>query len=504
MTPSPRAGLRFFSLFAVAAILTASLVSGAAVALLPPGLVVRALIPLLGGFALVLAWVLRSNRESVVSGLEFYGLIGLVALSILWPRYLFLHQGGLPGVNPLTLGAMGMLTLSAMSLVGSSVSSTNLSEQFQAGGVAAKLFFAWFVWGLFASMLGDSPVYSVIELIKQFVYVGSFFIFGLILAGNSRGPVLVVRVIVLCGLVVSVIGIYEAHVHSNPFVGLIGGMGDASAPRALLAIAADKARDGAFRAQSTFDHPIVFAQFVAALIPLALFTATRDVSVYWRIVALVTVPFAVLAIIKSGSRSGYASMGAAISLIAFVWWLRAMVNGRLSKVLAIVAVPALAGAFGIAIVFLEELVAGRSQHEASSTMTRLNMLRDGVTALWDSPIWGFGHGAAIEKAGVYNHVGIATIDNYFLSIALDYGYVGLFLFVSAIVVFSVRAVRYAIKDDSVECSFVGACCASLLALAVTFSGLSIYQNMTMFWLVLCVAFPIIGGRRLFTKNGVFE
>lgn len=470
--------------------------TGAAIAFFPLGFVVRAVLPLMAMGGLIFAWAYRGEKYPALQTLAYYGLLVLIGLSIIWPRYLYFQYAGLPGVNPFTLGTMGMLAI-AVGLLGSSSScSVAVFQQFQNGSWTSMLAVLWMVWRLFASTLGEQPFFSVVELIKEMVYVGSFFLFGLFLASYRFGPRAVVRVFVVCGLLVSFIGLYEAFVQRNPFVGFITNMGDASAPQALLAIAVEKVRAGAYRAQSTFDHPIVFAQYVAALVPLALYTVFHDRNMLMRVIGLIALPVALLAIVKSGSRSGYFSVAIAFAFAASIWWLRALIHGRFTKAIAIVAFPALLGGLVLGWLFLNELIAGRNQHEISSSMVRMLMLRDGVAALWDSPIWGFGHGLSVVKAGVVNPAGLATIDNYLLTIAVDYGYFGLLLFLSTVVAFTWRALAFAVKEDSKEASFVGACLASVLALFVTFGSLSIYQNMTMFWVMICIVLPIWAGQRL--------
>lgn len=484
------------SIFGIAVLIAAglsALLVGVVIAVLPPGVVVRLLLPTLFLAGVVIAWAGRVEDGGaplrVLSVLVFL----VVALSILWPRYLFLHAGGLPGINPLTLSTMGLLALLVFSIAASPKVTRLIGEQAVNGGWTLKIAIAWLAWRFFASILGEHPVLSVIDLLKESVYVTSFLLFGLFASSLHSGPERVIRTIVGCGLLVSIVGVYEAFAQRNPFVGLISNMGDAAAPQALMAIAAEKIRDGGFRAQSTFDHPIVFAQFVAGLLPLALFTWKHDSKFLWRLIGLVTFPVGLLAIAKAGSRAGYVSIVGALILIGLVWWVRALLLGRTSKAIAIIALPAVAALIPIAWYVAQEFAVGKTQHEFSSTAVRLGMLSDGIYALWDSPLTGFGHGMALFKAGIVNSFGLATIDSYLLSIALDYGYVGLLLFLGFLASFSIGAFRFAVSGQSYKCALVGACFASVMALLTTFAVVSIYQNMTMLWLLVCIVFPIWTG-----------
>lgn len=160
------------------------------------------------------------------------------------------------------------------------------------------------------------------------------------------------------------------------------------------------------------------------------------------------------------------------------------------------ALPALVLGMATAMVVVSELVAGRTRIEASSSNVRLKMLSDGVAALWDSPIWGFGHGLALSKVGVVNPFGLATIDSYWLTIAIDYGYMGLLIFFALIATFTWKGLVFSVKTQGREGAFVGACISSVLALFATFAAVSIYQNMTMMWLLMAISFPVWAGRQL--------
>lgn len=477
-------------LFALTAFLLCVVIGGLA-ALLPIGFYLRLSLPFIGMGVLFIAWSLRSERNAGIPGLIHAGLLTLVALSVLWPRYLFIHKGGLPGVNPFTLLTMGMLALVLVHLLAVPAYYRRVAEVFRAGGAIGVLVLAWFGWRIFSTAFGQYSLAQEFELLKEFVYIGSFFLFAAALGSHPNGPRDVVRVLVMCGLLVGGIGLVEGFVYKNPFVGLISMAGtDNDTARTLASIATDKIREGAFRAQATFDHPIVFAQFVAALVPLALYCIRNDASKFWRLLSLLAVPIALAAIAKSGSRAGVVSVAVACAAVGFVWWLRAMLYGRISKALAIIALPAFLMMLAVGAAVIAELAGGRGQHEISSTNTRMLMLRVGVDALLDSPLLGFGHGMAITKAGVQGAGGIWTLDNYFLTMALDYGYVGMVLFVLALGWFCWRALMFAVRGNNKDGALAGASMASVVALMASFSTLSIYQNMTMLWLLLGIGFAL--------------
>ena len=64
--------------------------------------------------------------------------------------------------------------------------------------------------------------------------------------------------------------------------------------------------------------------------------------------------------------------------------------------------------------------------------------------IWESPVFGFGADRAGAKLGFYTPGGRLTIDNYYLSILLDYGFVGFFVFYGMIIVGIWKAVSIAL------------------------------------------------------------
>lgn len=458
----------------------------------PTGFVVRIAIIFFILLTLGLSWALRRQDNTLSDPIMFSLMVFVVSLSILWPRYIFFHFGGLPSINPYTALIMVGLYSIFVSFVYSPSFSARIAAVFRSSGWSGKLVLAWFVWRLLACFLGSEPLYSLVGFVRELIYVGSFFLFGCVLAANNGSAKWLVRAVVICGVIVGSAGVIEGVTQHNFFTkfATAGEEGDMSG--ALANVLLDKIRGGQYRAQSTFDHPIVFAQFLAALVPLAIYGLLRETSKFWRLVACIALPIALLAIAKSGSRSGIVSVVIAFGLMGCVMWLRAIAHGKISKVIAIVALPALLGAIGIGYLVLQELAIGRSQQEMGSSGYRLQMLNLGVSALFDSPLWGFGQGLAISKAGIVNPAGLATIDNYFLSIALDSGYVGFALMVLFLLVFSFKSLAFAIAESSADGLLVGACLAAVLAIVATFAGLSILNNMTLLWLLMTATFPFLG------------
>ena len=465
---------------------------GMAIVLFPIGFFARLFLIFASLFAIVIAWISRVETNQAPDRLVFFWMILIVALSVIWPRYIFLNIGMLPRINPLTVSVMLGVGLVLFLMVNSPEFWRRVVGTMRRGGWIFKLIVMWFAWRFVANILGEYPLDSTVNFVREMFYISSFVLFGTVIASYDNGPNWMLRVVILTAVLVGLAGVIEAFQHSNLFVRFASQSEEGDLASTLANIAMKKIRLGEYRAQSTFDHPIVFAQFFAALMPLAFFAFLHEKHRFWRLLSFAVIPIALLAILKSGSRAGIISFAIAAAFLGLLFWVRALAHGRLSKATAIIALPALAAAISIAFLVLQEIAGGRSQIEAGSTNVRFLMLHYGMHALSQSPLWGFGHGLAITKAGITNPSGLITLDNYLLTVALDSGFIGFALFVATITAFALKGFAFSIRQRGLDGMFVGACVASVLALFSTFAILSIPNNMTLLWLLITATFPFFG------------
>lgn len=477
--------------FAGVSLIFVCAIAGVLAALVPAGQLVRIFVLPTGLGLLVLSWMLRRKDARLPGRGVFILLMASVCMSVLWPRYVFFSLGG-PHVNPQTLSVFASLAAIVFWATYSPGFSNKLYRVIFSSSGIGFLVVLWFGWRLFASALGEFALVSVADYVRDLVYVSSFFLVGCAIATYEDGSKWILRVLVASGLVVAALGLIEAFMQKNYFVQFASGADNPAVADALKTIMFEKIRDGNYRAQSTFDHPIVFAQFIAAVIPLAAYIAFFERHWIWRLIGFLVVPIGLLAIVKSGSRAGLFSLAVALGFVGVFGWLRSITSNGLRRVIALATLPMLLIGLAVGYFVAQELVLGRSSSEAGSSIVRLKMFWDSVTALYESPLWGFGHGMALFKAGVISgHTGVATLDSLFLTIALDSGYVGFLLFVAIIFLFSIKSALTAVRLRDQEGARVGMLVASVLALFATFAGLSISNNMTLLWLLIAIALPSI-------------
>ncbi len=349
----------------------------------------------------------------------------LVYLAVLWPR-LLVFALGFTNQTPLSALTVVML-LGAIFLFATRPA---VMRHYLGGnqlGVAVGLFVALIIVKYISAFAGQDPPGSVNVLNNTIAYYMSFFIIGLALFVDPRNEENFPRILLIAGLVAAALGIYEM-IRQNALTVEFGWVFNFGAPQSLAGenLKANMYRGGLLRAKSTFAHPIVFGQFIAACLPLVFLVTPERRGKLWRW-GLSFIAFG-LAILASNTRSPLA--GAAVALAVY-WGLGVVSSGR-SRRGVFVAVAGAAIALIAFLVFGEDLLGllgGRTAEEASSSQVRSMMFERALFALDSSPLLGYGEGRAVYVAGVFSQSGTLTIDSLYLSYLIDNGYLGLGMFV---------------------------------------------------------------------------
>jgi O-Antigen ligase len=471
------------------ALLIPALLLGFMIGTFPPGFTVRVIaLPIFIGF-LILAWMMRSKRATMPGVLSMGVLLSTAALSVLWPRYVYFSVGG-PQVNPLTLLTFASIVL-ALALIASSPALTaRMAQVHRTSKPIGTILLLWLVWRFIATMSGKYPFAAGFDFVRELAYLTSFYLIGTIIACSADGPRILIRILLGCALLLGAAGLVEALLQRNPFVRFAGGGATLSAIDALKVVAAEKVRGGSYRTQATFEHPLVFAQFLVAALPLAGYAAFWERSKFWRLVAIVFIPIGLFTLYKTGSRAGVACLAGSLAFLGLFGWVKLVRSRGYGKAVAFAAVPAVFLGLAAVALLVEELASGRNRVEQSSSSVRLKMLELGVRALEDSPVLGFGQASAISKAGILDPVtGAGTLDSLLLSTAIDAGYVGLGLFLLFVLLVVGKGTLAALRLRGEESAHQICLVAAVLAVFGAFITLSINSNLTLFWLLCTATLP---------------
>ncbi|QQR35437.1 O-antigen ligase family protein [Devosia oryziradicis] len=349
----------------------------------------------------------------------------LVYLAVLWPRLLGFSLG-FTNQTPISALTVAMF-LGAVILFASRPA---VMRHYSSAGqlnVAFGLFLALLLSKYVSAYAGQDPPGSVNALNNTLAYFMSFFVIGLAMFVDPRNEENFPRILLVAGLVAACLGIYEM-IRQNSLTVEFGWIFNFGGPQNLAGenLKANMYRGGLLRAKSTFTHPIVFGQFIAACLPLVFLVTPERRGKLWRW-GLSFIAFG-LAILSSNTRSPLA--GAAVALAVY-WGLGVISSGR-SRRAVFVAVAGAAIALIAFLIFGEDLLGllgGRTAEEASSSQVRSMMFERALFALDSSPLLGYGEGRAVYVAGVFSQLGTLTIDSLYLSYLIDNGYFGLGMFV---------------------------------------------------------------------------
>jgi hypothetical protein len=223
-----------------------------------------------------------------------------------------------------------------------------------------------------------------------------------------------------------------------------------------------------YRAKATFATPLALAEYLALLTPLFLHFGFWSKNRAVKIGAFAMIPILFICIRMTDARLGLVGMLVSLLFYGLLW---SIVRWRshprdLFAAAAVYAYPTVfMGGVGLVLAShrLKLMVFGDGA-QASSTEARQGQLDMAMAQLLKAP-WGHGTGQSGEAMG-YSKTAFVTIDNYFITIALDYGILGIIFWYGIFIIAMVEATRY-----SVSSKYAGRIEARLLApLAVTLAA----------------------------------
>lgn len=398
-------------------------------------------------------------------------VLATLLMILLWPRFLFLPVGGV-GLSPFTLSMLIMLMIALPKLF------LTADRPTTDGFPLASILTALFVFTiLIADFNGEIPLASLSSSLRMMLSVYGAFPIGAVFFSRRSVIAAIPRIFTFVAFITSMIGIAE-RLSGRSLLSVIGADRFAAGAEFVSFIATGSFRDGEFRASSLFSHSIVFGQFIAASFPFALILISRrrSLDTLLGLGAIALIPFAIIA---SGSRSPLIVLFASLMTMAGLYlWTKFRSSGALALFGAV-------GVIGLLIVTLlgddlKALVIGRNPGEMNSSEARDIMIQTGLSALSRSPLFGFGEGMSVLKAGSTTAGGGLTIDNLYLTIAVDFGYVGLFLFIAMAVAICFAGCRkFALcRDEDVSRALAGMV-SFCVAIFVGQYIMSIWDNITL-------------------------
>ncbi len=426
-------GLRAAQIGMALVIALIGMVYGVLIALLPLSAYLAISLPLIL-LALACVWALPKIGKAPVKSIEtlYFGfLIGL----FLWPNYFAI---AIPGLPWMTMSRLWGAPLAALMVLSCSISApfrAEIAAPFRSNKWLLRAMLGFVICQFcalfFSKHFGDSANRMVNY---QTAWTGMFFAGAYVIGKPGRGQRLVS---LLCGMAVvqTVVAFFEYRAgavlwaqHVPPFVAL-----NDPTVQAILAGGA-RAATGTYRVQSIYTTSLNFAEFLGMTTPLflhALFT-TKRIAV--RLGCLLYLPYSFWVILTTDSRIGLVGFFLSCLLYFGLWALkRRSENPRgLVAPLLLMLYPVGAGIFvGLALFWmrLNHMLFGGGAQAASNESRRIQ-IATGIPKILHWP-FGYGPGMGATTLGFAdNEEGKLTIDNYWLSIGLEYGVLGFICFMT--------------------------------------------------------------------------
>jgi len=434
------------------------------------------------------------SRGLIASGLMAYALLALL-LSVVWPRYGFYSVGPIDA-TPYTIMAILAWVVVPAALLLLPAAGRQLWRAVSVRPVMFSLLISWILWRALSSAIGPNPGFSLTYLAREVVYLLPLLPLAILLTQQPDGRRLALSCILLATAIVTVVALAEM-ITGQSIIRLLSLRFSGDSQRLALIAESNLGRGSSgIRIQSVFNHPIVFAQFLAWAAPFLLFAAMGRTRMWMRLTALGCLAALPIMIFATDARSGLIALAAALTTYGAIGLVRRVGLFSLQSAAAtFLAIALVLGTFSAGQGTVGGLIQGRNAVEVSSTQSRSAMFERGLREVSASPIVGFGDGMSPQYAGLRSRSDFLTIDSAFLSSLLDSGWVGLLLNLSVFTLALVSATRAALQPTA--SGFDAAVAASLVGVMTVFAVLSIKDNLTLIYIsVGLTSVALLRARRL--------
>jgi len=478
-------GLVFFCLF-----------YGFAFALTAPYLLIPFVVPILI-LVLLAIWALPDAPHAPTRSMEFC-FAAVIISRVLWPNYLAVELPGLPWITILRLAGIPMAILLLVCL---STSISFRSELYQSLRAIPGLLAC--TVGLtvveFATLpMSAQPTASLQVALLDLIYMVAPILIGAWLARTPGRASRYVELLMLLAAPIMALTIIETRMQEVLWTGHIPSflkINDPAAVRMMSSVV--RGTTGEYRSKATFTTALGLAEYLAVLTPFFIHGAIRSRSAIIRLLSALALPLSFYCILTTDARLGVVGFLVSFLLYILFWGLGRFANNRRDIVGATVVYgyPAFFAAFMVAVLSIHRLrilVLGGGEQQSSND-ARVSQMSAGIPNVLKNP---FGHGLA--QAG--NYVGLSstdfiTIDNYYLTIALDIGIIGLIMFIgmfmSAIIYSIIISLRYSHVSEDDELSLLIPSSVSISAFLVIKSVFSQTDSHVLLFALLGIAAGLV-------------
>jgi hypothetical protein len=399
----------------------------------------------------------------------------MCGMAVFWPTYFTFKLSGLPSIDGRKLAFVILFLVLLYRIFGDSIwlaryrHSTSIFK-------AVLYILMCYTFLRFASAFSSKDVFfSVISVFWECLYYYFVLVFFALFCDVARAKKHISSSIINFGFILSLFVAYEYFSGENLFTRFLPIYSDMKEMMMLSRI-----RDGSLRAQGSFEHPLAMAEYAVVFFSFSLAAVLFDKGKSKKFICFFGFLCAIFCALASGSRSSVIALMLSAACIFSFFAIQARGFNR-SSYEAMAIKLSLFAVFLIAVValipILMILAEGRTAAESMSSEARISMYFNGLKAIAESPILGSGVGESVYMAGLEGSGGVLTIDNYFLVIAIDSGVPALIMFLLIAIIPILLGLNLIVRFGDIDKSFVAACVASLVALLVFRSIMSIPYNL---------------------------
>ncbi len=474
----PFSAARALRAASVAIALTLYIALGAASTIIYPPVGALFLLPVIMGVIMIAPRARAAPRSVVLS------LLAIAAFLLpLWPAYLFIKFGPAPALIPPRIVLYAVSGIWAYDMVFSPLRRAQFILAARKGGATAGLFFILFALGLFSLPFAEGRSIAAPEYFRQLIIWLAPFCAVITYCRRQRDFVLLIRWLTLSAVPVAFIAIAESASHQllagilSPYIA-----DDADWLRNVQEL---KIRDGAFRAQATHTHPLSLGEHLAFAAPFALAFAVSAKRHPSRILWIAGFAAIILAAIATNSRGAIIvmilSVGAMAGLMA--WRLIRRASASRWRPLAGLAFLCLLAASPVAVAVGYGVVSGKGGvSAANSTQSRIDQIEMAWPKILKRPIGGYGTGRSARVLGYWGRT--LTLDNYYLTLALDYGFPGPAAFFAMMIAWASGSLRRSARSHHQLSVIYLAMFASALSIATGRTIISQAGNLSVIYFMI--------------------
>jgi hypothetical protein len=419
-------------------------------ALTAPYLIVLFTLPIVA-LGLMSIWALPDLGWAPVRSLELAYSAVLPGL-ILWPNYLALALPGLPWITMVRLTAFPMAFFLLVSLSASAQFREKMFNSAQGVPVMIYLLMAFAANSLVSLPLAHGVGDAIQKLMIQMVTWTGMLIGGLYVFQLPGRPERYIALLLLLAIPITGVAVVEFQEQHMMWLGHVPSFLKVADSSVDLAMSnAVRASTGLYRAKSTFSTPLGLAEHMSLLTPFALHWVAGRYSVVRRIFGLALLPTIYVVVRMTDSRLGILGYLASILTYVIIWSLirfRSRINDLVAAIVVYAYPAAIIGVLAASMVVhkIHVLIFGGGAQEASND-ARQEQFRMALPALIRNPIgYGAGQGAAQMGYGVGDFV---AVDSYWINLSLDYGALGMVLYVGLFAVVIYAAVKTLLQHPEV-------------------------------------------------------